>query len=100
MKLNIKSNSEKGKYILIIVLGIVFYIILAGKQWVAIEDDSIFYMNPTGNEGVMPGYPFFWAMHKWMFGIRNLDIAVITQGILALVCTLLFVLYLERRFYF
>ena len=42
----------------LLVMGIGFYFLL-GQEWISIQDDSTFYLNPSSHEGVMPLYPLF-----------------------------------------
>lgn len=86
------------EYTLFLLFGIVFYILL-GNKWVSIEDDSEFYMHPTGREGVMPVYPAFLRVMRVVLGEEHyLDGAVIVQSVLAIFCTAVFVLVLKRHF--
>lgn len=81
------------------IMGIVFYLCM-GQEWVALEKDSAFYLDLTlKNNGVMPVYPLF------LFGIRAvfgenlyLGAAVVLQSLIAIFCTMLFVLYLQSIF--
>lgn len=103
MKEQIKEDKRlqaRQKVIQILVLaamGIVFYLVL-GKEWIAIEDDTPFYLNPR-REGVMPVYPLFLFVVKCIFGEdMYLSAVVVIQSLLAIVCTMAFVLYLQNHF--
>lgn len=86
------------EYTLFLLSGFLFYVLL-GDRWVSIETDSDFYMNPTGREGVMPLYPAFLRMMRVILGEEYyLDGAVIAQSILAIFCTMVFVLVLRKHF--
>ena len=86
------------EYTLLILSGIIFYALL-GDEWVAIGKDSEFYMNPVGREGVMPVYPAFLRLMRTILGERHyLDGVVIVQSVLAIFCTMAFVLMLKKRF--
>lgn len=103
MKEQIKEDKRlqaRQKVIQILVLaamGIVFYLVL-GQEWIAIEDDTPFYLNPR-REGVMPVYPLFLFVVKCIFGEdMYLSAVVVIQSLLAIVCTMAFVLYLQNHF--
>ncbi|MDE6386365.1 MAG: hypothetical protein K2L82_01010 [Lachnospiraceae bacterium] len=95
-----KRAQMRRKMIQILVLtamGIMFYLVL-GQEWIAIEDDTPFYLNPR-REGVMPVYPLFLFVVKCIFGEKiYLDAVVVIQSVLAIVCTMAFVLYLQKHF--
>lgn len=95
-----KRPQRRQRVIQILVLtamGILFYLVL-GQEWIAIEDDTPFYLNPR-REGVMPVYPLFLFVVKCIFGEElYLSAVVVIQSVLAIVCTMVFVLYLQRHF--
>lgn len=94
-----KEKIEKKLTVAIMVaLGILFYVI-CGKEWICIEKDSEFYLNPGGRQGVMPIYPLFLYSIKKICGEKIfLDAVVIIQSALAIVCTMIFSLYVKKRF--
>lgn len=82
----------------LLVMGIVFYFLL-GQEWISIQDDSMFYLNPSSHEGVMPLYPLFIFGIKVVFGEKiYLAVIVTIQSALALICTMIFTLYLQKHF--
>ena len=90
------------KYIQILalcMLGMVFYL-FSGREWVYLIDDSYTYMDPKpGFEGVMPIYPLFLFAVRFIFGENlYLSAVVVIQSVIAVLCTLLFTLYLQRIF--
>lgn len=98
-KKNLRSWSDKRtvQIFILAVMGIVFYLFL-GQEWIDIEKDTPFYLNPR-REGVMPIYPLFLFGVKCIFGENlYLDAVVVIQSVLAIVCTMVFVLYLQRQF--
>lgn len=98
-KKNLRSLPDKRtvQILILAVMGILFYLVL-GQEWIAIEDDTPFYLNPR-REGVMPVYPLFLFGVKCIFGERlYLDAVVVIQSVLAIVCTMVFVLYLQKQF--
>lgn len=99
LKKNLRSLADKRivQILILAVMGILFYLVL-GQEWIAIEDDTPFYLNPR-REGVMPVYPLFLFVAKCIFGENlYLDAVVVMQSVLAIVCTMVFVLYLQRQF--
>lgn len=92
-------NQKYVQILVLLLLGIAFYL-FSGQEWMVIEKDSQFYMYPTmDNVGIMPIYPLFLFIIRSVFGeALYLDAAVIIQSILALVLTMIFVLYLQRTF--
>lgn len=98
-KKSLRSLPDKRivQILILAVMGILFYLVL-GQEWIAIEDDTPFYLNPR-REGVMPVYPLFLFGVKCIFGERlYLDAVVVIQSVLAIVCTMVFVLYLQKQF--
>lgn len=84
---------------IMLLLGVLFYI-CAGDRWVSLEDDSQFYLKLTRQEGVMPIYPIFLFLLRITFREEvYLNIAVFIQSVLAIVCTMIFSLFLQKRFY-
>ncbi|MCH5248905.1 MAG: hypothetical protein J1E98_03185 [Lachnospiraceae bacterium] len=87
-----------AEYALLLLSGILFYVLL-GDKWVSIERDSEFYLYPGGREGVMPLYPVFLRLMKVILGEESyLDGVVIVQSVLAILCTMVFVHMLKKRF--
>lgn len=84
---------------ILFVIGIVFFFCL-GQEWSVIEKDSQFYLYPAiRNSGVMPLYPLFLFGVRCLFG-ENLyiDAVVVIQSLIAIACTITFVLYLQNIF--
>ncbi|MDE7177652.1 MAG: hypothetical protein K2O59_07510 [Lachnospiraceae bacterium] len=97
-----KYAEGKNRYIQILVLlliGTGVYL-FSGQEWMVLEKDSYTYLNATiGNIGVMPVYPFFLSVLKYFFGENlYLDAAVVIQSVIAILCTVIFVLYLQSVF--
>ena len=94
-------NNNRKKFIeifLMFVVGFIFYFFM-GKEWISMQDDSIAYINAVYHEGVMPIYPIFLFLIRLMCGESiYLDVVVCIQSLLALVCTMVFVLYLQKQF--
>ena len=86
------------EYAVLAVMGILFYFCASG-QWISLEDDSPIYLDYNGYEGVMPVYPAFLRLMKLVIGAEHyLDGVVVVQSCLAVVCTMVFVLALKKRF--
>ncbi len=97
-----KCAEAKKRYAQILVLfllGIGFYL-FSGQEWMVLEKDSQFYLDATTNmSGVMPIYPLFLSVVKYIFGeTLYLDAAVVIQSIIAILFTMIFVLYLQYTF--
>ncbi len=79
------------------VLGIIFYFGLG--EWISMESDTPAYLYEQGREGVLPGYPTFIAFFRFLLGADYyLHGVVVAQSILAIVCTMIFVVVLQRQF--
>lgn len=92
----IKHKLDKYAVSIMILLGVIFYFFPG--QWISLEDDSISYL-AAGGEGVLPGYPIFLSFFISVLGEQHfLDGVVIAQSILAIICTLLFVIMLRNQF--
>lgn len=86
------------EYGLLLLTGVVFYF-FTGNEWLNLTSDSPGYIDYTGGEGIMPLYPAFLRLMKAILGEKYyLDGAVIVQSMLAVVCTMIFVVLLKRRF--
>lgn len=85
--------------VVLAAIGGIFYLLL-GQEWVVIEKDSAFYMDPTlQNGGVMPLYPLFLFGIRCIFGeVLYLDAVVVIQSLFAIICTMIFVFYLQNTF--
>lgn len=80
-----------------IVFGICFYF-FPGK-WISLESDSVAYLYAASREGVLPGYPIFLGLFRVLLGERYfLQGVVVAQSIIAIGCTLFFVLSLQKKF--
>ncbi|MCH5261453.1 MAG: hypothetical protein J1F42_00905 [Lachnospiraceae bacterium] len=86
------------EYGILLLIGVVFYFFL-GNEWLSLTSDSPGYIYFTGGEGIMPLYPVFLQVMKAILGEKYyLDGAVVVQSMLAVVCTMMFVVSLKRRF--
>lgn len=95
--MNLKRKKDILTYGAMLLIGFTFYF-LPGK-WISIESDTIAYLSPDGREGVLPGYPAFLAFWKMILGEQYfLHGVVISQSLLAVICTFLFVLVLKKQF--
>lgn len=84
-------------YGIMIILGILFY--LVPGTWISIEDDSIGYLAQRGREGVLPGYPVFLEFFRNILSEQYfMHAVVIVQSLLAVFCTLSFVMVLKKQF--
>ena len=97
-----KFVESKNRYLQILILlliGTAFYV-FSGQEWMVLEKDSQFYLDATTNTtGVMPIYPLFLSAVKYIFGeTLYLDAAVVIQSIIAMLFTMIFVLYLQYTF--
>lgn len=92
----VKQKLDKYAITVMIFTGMIFY--LVPGQWISIEDDSALYLE-GGGEGVLPGYPAFLNLFRVILGEQHfLDGVVAAQSILAVICTLLFVIMLRKKF--
>lgn len=93
-------KEEKLNYVTLLImlfLGILFYFIPG--EWISIEKDSVAYLNELGREGVLPGYPAFLSFLRFIFKEEYfLDSVVSVQSTLAIVCTMIFVIVLQKQF--
>lgn len=90
------------KYIQILglcMLGMVFYL-FSGREWIYLIDDSYTYMDAKAHfYGVKPIYPLFLFAVRFIFGENlYLGAVVVIQSVIAVICTLLFTLCLQRIF--
>lgn len=84
-------------YLSLAVILLCFF--LSGRGDYVICDDSAFYMRVIiGREGVMPVYPLFLLMSEMVFGSGYLNAVVAEQALLAVVCIIILVRILKKRF--
>ena len=80
-----------------LIPGFLFYFVPG--EWISIQKDSTAYLVDRGREGVLPGYPVFLDFFRNLMGEQYfLHGVVIAQSALALACTFLFVIVLQRQF--
>jgi len=95
------NNDFNGKnkivYGCLLACGIIFFCFV-GQQGYIMFDDSQGYMAPNLREGIMPVYSCFLNSIRIIAGERYLNVVSVIQGIIATVCTLIFVIYLDKRF--
>lgn len=92
-----RVKMEKWAVSVMLLLGILFYFV-PGK-WVSIESDSVAYLEQRGRQGVLPGYPAFLNFFRMLMGEEAfLNGVVIAQCVLAIICTFVFVMVLQRQF--
>lgn len=95
-----KNREEKVTMrviIIMVIIGIAFYF-LPGK-WISLESDSVAYLYAASREGVLPGYPIFLGLFRVLLGEDYfLHGVVVVQCIIAIGCTLIFVLSLQKKF--
>lgn len=92
-----EKKLSKLTFFLMCVIGFVFYF-LPG-EWISIQKDSAAYVNNFGREGVLPGYPFFLSVFRKVLGENfYLNGVVAAQSMLAIICTLIFVMVLQHQF--
>jgi len=83
-------------YGLIIIIGIVVFFILGDNVPLVAKDTDI-YTTITYCDGVMPIYPLYSYYCKMIFGVgKAFDAMVIIQGILSLIITVGFTIYIKR----
>ena len=85
-------------YLGLSMFGIIFFFFM-GQQGAIMGGDSELYINFGHYSGVMPVYPLFLQVCKTLFGNQIwLEVAAIIQGILALICCLALVIFLQKIF--
>lgn len=102
-KIKVILNDEKKMNIIswTIVLLVGMMICLFFGEWLCVEDDSASYILDERREGVMPIYPFFLMLMRLFVGDLNyLNVVVLIQGLLAIFCTLYFVVIIQKQIHF
>lgn len=93
-----KWNKEYVTWFFITVIGIIFFFLL-GEKGAVICKDSKQYLEYRDFNGVMPLYPLFISLHRWLFGEELFMNAVfITQGILALLASIWLTVFISKEF--
>lgn len=97
MKRFAEKKFNKSVFILLLLLGILFYF-LPG-EWVKLEKDSTAYLMGLWRQDVMPAYPLFLSVFKYVFGEDMfLNYVVAVQSFLAIISTMVFVVVLQKQF--
>lgn len=93
-----KWNLEKSYKCSFFLLGILFFTFTG--HWGHLEmKDSHAFMTPGISEGVMPVYPLYLNIIRYLFGKWYLDVAAFLQGIIAAGCLTVFVCALTELFH-
>jgi hypothetical protein len=93
-----KRQQDLLFYLSLVMLGL-FVFLFVGSREPVLFDDSGAYMEVELTEGVMPVYPVFLMLNKFLFGAEGYLRAVVAeQAILAAVCVLLFVKVIRDHF--
>lgn len=93
-----KKQSDGLFYLSLIMLGLVLFLFVGSREPV-LFDDSGAYLRVKRIEGVMPAYPLFLLMNQYLFGNDNyLQIVIIEQAVLAVVCIVVFVKAVRDQF--
>lgn len=97
MKTAEKVKIEKWAVAVMLILGALFYFIPG--EWISMQGDSLPYLEERGRQGILPGYPAFLDFFRSLMGEESfLNGVVIAQSLLAIACTFLFVLILQKQF--
>jgi hypothetical protein len=93
-----KRQQDVLFYLSLVMLGLFAFLFVGSKEPV-LFDDSGGYMKVKLPEGVMPVYPVFLLLNKFLFGAESyLHAVVVEQAILAVVCVVLFVKVIKDSF--
>lgn len=93
-----KNKNRFLEVLALIVLGLVLYIAL-GNEWTHLDVDSEGYLHIATKEGVMPLFPLFLRLIKCLVGESiQTTVAVVLQGLLAVISTLVFTLFIKDSF--
>lgn len=93
-----KKQSDRLFYLSLVMLGL-FLFLFVGSREPVLFDDSGAYLRVERIEGVMPVYPLFLLVNQYLFGNDNyLQIVIIEQAVLAIICIIIFVKAIREQF--
>lgn len=98
MQLN-KRAADRLFYLSLVMLAL-FLFLFTGSGEPVLFDDSGAYLTIDRIEGVMPVYPLFLLINQYLFGNDSyLQIVIVEQAILAVVCIVVFVKVIKDTFF-
>lgn len=98
-KIQLNKKQANGLFYLSLVMLGLFAFIFLGSQEPVLFDDSGAYLTIEKTEGVMPIYPLFLFVNQYLFGNDSyLQIVIIEQAALAVVCVVFFVKVIKDKF--
>lgn len=93
-----KKQSDGLFYLSLVMLGL-FLFLFVGSREPVLFDDSGAYLTVDRIEGVMPIYPLFLLLNQYLFGNDcYLQVVIVEQAVLAIVCIVLFVRMIKDNF--
>lgn len=93
-----KTGHNIWLWITIIAVSMIFFLFV-GEHNQVMQKDSQVYISWIYTRGVMPIYPLFIEMLKLLFGeVNYLYAAVVIQGIISVVCSIDFCLFIKKQF--
>lgn len=93
-----KRQTDRLFYLSLIMLALFAFLFIGSREPV-LFDDSGAYLTVDRIEGVMPVYPLFLLLNQYLFGNGSyLQIVIVEQAVLAVVCVLLFVKTIKDKF--
>lgn len=93
-----KKQSDGLFYLSLVMLGL-FLFLFVGSREPVLFDDSGAYLRVERIEGVMPVYPLFLLVNQYLFGNDHyLQIVIIEQAVLAIICIIIFVKVIREQF--
>lgn len=98
----LRNKSIEKEYtveiIILLAIGVVAYLFL-GNEWYHIDGDSEWYLGLYNGEGVMPLYQLFLYLIRILVGNDYiLYAAPLFQSIIAMMCTMVFSIFVQRIF--
>ncbi len=98
-EIQLNKKQMNGLFFLSLVMAALFAFLFLGSREPVLFDDSGAYLTVDRIEGVMPIYPLFLLINQYLFGDAGyLQIVIVEQAVLAVVCVVLFVKVIKERF--
>lgn len=98
-EIQLNKKQMNGLFFISLVMAALFVFLFVGSKEPVLFDDSGAYLTVDRIEGVMPVYPLFLLLNQYLFGDASyLQIVIVEQAVLAVICVVFFVKVIKDRF--
>lgn len=96
--MEIRKNRQSILMVALMLIGGGLFFFILGENGTILCKDSIQYLEYTDFNAVMPFYPAFINVIRWIFGEQDfMQYIFVVQGLIALFCSLYFAMFLKKH---